>query len=217
MYKRFFAFGCSFTKWKWPTWADVLANQLQIEYHNFAQPAVGNEYIFHKIVETNVKYKFHEKDLIIVCWTNFAREDRYKNNHWIPSGNMYRYAVYDKKWVDKWFDLKGSLIKTSSFVASTTHLLEHTGCSYLYSSMMPMTLLNTQDPLYKDIDVNDVLDTYKEYFKNFLPSMVEYLYNSLPYCVNPDPQEANDNHPSEEQHQLYVKNVIYPALENLHV
>lgn len=217
MYKRFFAFGCSFTKWKWPTWADVLANQLQIEYHNFAQPAVGNEYIFHKIVETNVKYKFNEKDLIIVCWTNFAREDRYKNNQWIPSGNMYRYAVYDKKWVDKWFDLKGSLIKTSSFVASTTHLLEHAGCSYLYSSMMPMTLLNTQDPLYKDIDVNDVLDTYKEYFKNFLPSMVEYLYNSLPYCVNPDPQETNDNHPSEEQHQLYVKNVIYPALENLHV
>lgn len=216
-YHRFFAFGCSFTKWKWKTWADLLAEKLKCTYYNFAEPAVGNEYILHKLIEANAKYKFNNKDLVIVCWTNFAREDRYKNNKWIASGNMYRYAVYDKKWVDEWFDLKGSFIKTSAAIAASTHLLKDTKTNYLYSSMMPMTLINKDDLLYKDLDVDDVLELYNDYYKEFLPSMVGYLYNSLPHCINPAPQVPRDHHPSELQHRIYVNEVLCPALEKSHV
>jgi len=210
-YKRFFAFGCSFTKWKWPTWADVLADHLDIEYHNLAEPAVGNEYIFHKIVETNAIHKFTKDDLVIVCWTNFAREDRYKDSRWIPSGNIYNYQVYNKQWVDQWFDLKGALLKTNSFIAATTHILEHT--DYLFTSMMPVNLINKEDDIYRELSVDDILNTYQFYFINFLPSMVEYLYDSLPYCRNPEPQIVGDHHPSEKQHKQYVQEVILPCIQ----
>lgn len=211
-YRRFFAFGCSFTKWKWATWADYLAAKLGIEYYNFAEPGVGNEYIFHKVVETNAKYNFNKNDLVIICWTNFAREDRYKNNRWIPSNNIFKYQVYNKAWVDQCFDLKGALIKTSSFVASTSYLLKQKKSTYLSFSMMPMMLINSQDPVYQDLMVEDVIETYQKYYQDFLPSMVEYLYDSLPYCVNPEPQEHGDNHPSEKQHQKFVNKVLLPKL-----
>jgi hypothetical protein len=31
--KRLYTFGCSFTKYKWPTWADFIGNQFEI-YEN---------------------------------------------------------------------------------------------------------------------------------------------------------------------------------------
>lgn len=214
-YSRFFAFGCSFTKYHWPTWADYLAQKLGCESYNFGEEACGNEYIFHKLIETNATYKFTDKDLVIVCWTNFAREDRYKNNKWQFAGNLYTTNMYSQEWVKQYFDLRGALIKTSGYLAACTHVLEHVQCKYLYSSMMPMQLSNKDNKFYSTDDYKDVFETYKEYYSNsnFLPSMVKYLYDSLPYCRNPEPETPGDNHPSVIQHQNYVDNVILPRLD----
>ena len=211
-YKRFFAFGCSFTKYKWKTWADFLADELDIEYHNFALPGAGNEYIFHNIVEANEIYNFKHDDLVIVCWTNFCREDRFINDKWLCSGNVYSYNVLDKDWIDKWFDLKGAFKKTCVSIASTTNLLENTNCDFLYTSLMPMDLINHEDPFFEDCNIDRELDLYSRHFDMFLPSVVEYLFKSVPYVRNPNPQVANDNHPSETQHKVFTTEIILPAL-----
>ena len=212
-YKRFFAFGCSFTKWKWKTWPDFLAESLNLECNNFAVPGAGNEYIFHSIVEANETYKFNQNDLIIVCWTNFAREDRYIKDKWVHSSNIYNYTVFDRKWVNQWFDLKGAFKKTCSYIASITNLLENTKSNFLYTSIMPMDFINDKDPIYQNLCIKKELLIYDKYFKLMLPSMVEYLYDSLPYCRNPNPQAPNDNHPSEVQHLQFVNKIILPNLE----
>ena len=46
-YKRLFVFGCSFTQYRWPTWADIIAkDNPHLEYFNTANSGAGNLYIF---------------------------------------------------------------------------------------------------------------------------------------------------------------------------
>ena len=85
-YKRFFAFGCSFTSYMWPTWADLISMEIPNSY-NYGKPGGGNVFIFQQFVEANVRYKFNQDDLVILCWTNVAREDRYVHK-WLSPGNM---------------------------------------------------------------------------------------------------------------------------------
>lgn len=224
-YKRFFAFGCSFTNFYWPTWADVLGKQFPKHcYYNFGLCATGNEFAFHRLTEAHARYKIGPDDLVIICWTNFAREDRYLNGAWKPAGNIFTQDVYPKQWVKQWFDLRGALLKTSSVIAGATHLLESTGCEYHFTSMMPMNFINTQDSIFLGLEYEDILQVYKLYFDRIKISMVEYLFNSLPYCRNPNPpmvkyQETekkhhHDNHPNPVQHLQYTQEVLVPALKH---
>jgi hypothetical protein len=223
IYKRFFAFGCSFTDFYWPTWADVLGKEFPVDcYHNFGLCAAGNEFVFHRLTEVHARYNIGPDDLVIVCWTNFAREDRYINGAWKPAGNIFTQNVYPKKWVKEWFDLRGALLKTSSVIAATTHLLESTNCEFHFTSMMPLTEINSKDSIFAELDYKDIFTVYKPYYDRVKISMVEHLFNSLPYCRNPNPaivkyKETDkkyyaDNHPNPVQHLQYTEEILIPAL-----
>lgn len=83
MYKRLFTFGCSFTNYVWPTWADIIAYDQQIEFHNKGKGGAGNTFIASSILESDLKYKFTDTDLILVNWTTWQREDRVDSEgHW---------------------------------------------------------------------------------------------------------------------------------------
>jgi hypothetical protein len=88
MSKRVFAFGCSFTEFQWPTWADVIGNSLHqqgYEYYNFGNSGSGNYYILSSLFWADKKYKFTDDDIIIIMWSSWGREDRYMMEyHWTP-------------------------------------------------------------------------------------------------------------------------------------
>ena len=45
-YKRVFAFGCSFTCYRWPTWADLIGKQCEgAEFRNYGKSGAGNLFI----------------------------------------------------------------------------------------------------------------------------------------------------------------------------
>ena len=82
MYKRIFAFGCSMTRYRWPTWADIYASDKTTEFYNYAMSAGGNEFIANQIVEACQRFKWDDDDLILVMWSAITRESRYlANNH----------------------------------------------------------------------------------------------------------------------------------------
>lgn len=63
-YNRFFAFGCSSTRYFWPTWADIVGNSFgENEFYNFARPASGNVAIFNRVMEANTRFKITKDDL----------------------------------------------------------------------------------------------------------------------------------------------------------
>jgi len=223
MYSRFFAFGCSFTSYYWPTWADIIGQEFSDRFYNLAMCGAGNEFMFHKLTEAHARYNITKDDLVIICWTNFSREDRYMQGKWKTAGNMSTQVVYPQEWVRKWFDFRGALLKTSSVIAGATHLLDTTGCEYMFTSMIPMNRLDQYDVIFADESYHDIFDVYNSYYNKIHPvSMTEHLYGINEY-KNPksiqmklkDDQHhgMTDHHPSPNQHLNYATNIILPNLQ----
>ena len=76
--KKLLAIGCSYTDIRWtkthgfPTWPEVLAEKLDMNYNNFGKSGAGNNYIFGKMYD-----KIHEQDwdLVVLMWTEMQRID----------------------------------------------------------------------------------------------------------------------------------------------
>jgi len=118
-YKRGFLFGCSFTKYHWPTWADVLSNQVDFPVINAGLSGIGNVGILHEITKHDIQYSFTPDDLIIVVWTHWSREDRWVNGKWACCGNVFSGPpdrFYDDHFVKKYWSWENDIIKNSSAI-----------------------------------------------------------------------------------------------------
>lgn len=161
-YKRFFAFGCSFTNYAWPTWADIIGQDIPI-YQNWGKRGGGNHFILNSIIEANARYKFTSDDLVIVMWTNKEREDRYVNNEWVVASNTGLERIYGKDWVFKFaMDSKGQLIRDLAFINSGQTILKSTGCHWENFLISPITNIDNQ--LVKDIGYDIKKISIKEKF-----------------------------------------------------
>ena len=131
--KRLFAFGCSFTKWPWPTWADILAkNQSYDLYENWGHPGAGNLFIFNSIIECNLRHKFTKNDTVRVMWSTTHRMDYYRDQKWKLGGGiqLVKYLGH--------FDLRGYYIRDLAFIHAIDQLMSSVGCDF---AMMSMTSL----------------------------------------------------------------------------
>jgi hypothetical protein len=118
-YKRIFTFGCSFTNWTWPTWADIISVQTSIPVYNGGLAGLGNVGISYRILEYDMKYHFQQDDLILVMWTNWSREDRYLNNEWKLVGNVFNNNFYDSAFIEKYWSWENDIIKNASSILFT--------------------------------------------------------------------------------------------------
>jgi hypothetical protein len=70
-----FTFGCSFTEYIWPTWADILGREFEY-YENWGKAGGGNQYIFNSLIECHLRNQLTKDDTVIIRWTSPDREDR---------------------------------------------------------------------------------------------------------------------------------------------
>ena len=133
-YKRVFTFGCSFTNWIWPTWADVIAVQTGLPVYNGALAGIGNVGISCRILEYDLNYNFNEQDLILVMWSSWSREDRYINNRWQIHGSVFNNSFYDQHFLKKYWSWENDIIKNASAIISTNRSFNisdnYTICEY---------------------------------------------------------------------------------------
>jgi hypothetical protein len=101
-YKRFFTFGCSYTSYIWPTWADLISKDMpQAEFYNLGKTGSGNLCISSRVAEANNRFKFTDTDLVMVMFSSYTREDRWVEYEWMTKGNVYVNNVYTSDWVRK--------------------------------------------------------------------------------------------------------------------
>lgn len=133
MTKRIFAFGCSVTAYRWPTWADIIGKSYHnkgYEYYNFANSGSGNEYILNSLFLADTKFKFTPDDIIIIMWSSWNREDRYivdynwtpgLRGQWTKEGNILT-AVMDSPRYDpsflKYWSLEHDISKNITAIKS---------------------------------------------------------------------------------------------------
>lgn len=213
-YNRFFAFGCSYTSFALPTWADIVAAEMpHAEYYNFGQGGSGNLLISNRVAQANLKYKFNENDLVIVMFTSISREDRYINGTWHTMGNIYNQPYYDKSFVKNYCDPFGFLIRDAALIEMTQTYLQSSPCKALFFSMVDMSLmaglLSETEPLEAPLPL---MLKFKQIFGDTMkfPCVISkdtYFELSL---LDKSHKPRLDGHPLASVYLEFLKNSDFP-------
>jgi len=205
-YKRFFAFGCSFTNYIWPTWADLVGNNIPI-YENWGCGGAGNQYIFNSIIECNKRNTFNKDDLVIVMWTSCSREDRYVNDDWLLTPTIQREKVYGKSWAKKFANQgKGLMIRDFATIDATQHLLDAWNVDWVNLNGLPLIRANMKRV---ETDIKKKIATVEEFEQQWS----DYQTNLSQGIIN-----DSDYIEGVEVIQLYkdmFKNIKYPMLNHI--
>lgn len=231
--KRLFTFGCSFTDYKWATWANILAYEFDCEFYNFGKSGAGNTFIANQITQANRYFNFNFDDLVMVCWTNISREDRWtSNNGWITPGNIYSQQDYDSKFIKNWAnDIHFALRDFSYIDLVDSYLLDKTNYHFL-SMCNLVNNINQWDGGNHMLsnEVSKIADLYSEQLSKILANFYETLWHgNIDYKWRKDWNTVHphysDGHPTIYEHYEFLTRVFnyqfsdrtQQAVENLHL
>lgn len=201
---RSFFYGCSFTKYYYPTWADILVYEGQNAY-NYGQLGSGNQLIANRIWETNARKKFTKNDTIIIMWSNFFREDIYKNG-WQTKGNIFFYK--DNVTTE---DLPYYVYRDCNTIASTLIALQQTGAKVISTSINNPY---TDNVLLQYDKIKSILDTYRPWVEPQTKTITEFCYYPGIEKDKTRPQYLLDgkwiieDHPLPLEHCNFVESVL---------
>jgi len=194
---RLFTFGCSMTKYCWPTWADILGQQFSY-YENWGSIGTGNQFIFNSLIEAYTTNKFNKNDTVMIMWATTSRDDYYKEKNWRSVGNVYANEVDYVNGNSPKFDERGYLIRDIALITAAKELLEKLEINYQFLSTVPV--------IRNGYDLIDVVAVYSDTFSVIKPSIFEIIFNYDWYSRLDGP---NTNMlPSKEQINLLVKERI---------
>ena len=215
--KRLFTFGCSFTKYFWPTWADIVARDYDF-YVNWAKIAVGNAYISASIAEANLKYKFTKEDTVLIMWTYPTREDRY--THMWCTTNLFNLDPFHnhlgltEDWVKKYITTRGLFYKNITSIYFTKKMLDGIGCNYKMLQLVDITKtchfnysINSNNSNY----IEDLIKNFREVIDILQPSICDVVFKGDWKNIEspwPDFKERPDQHAIPAEHLEYLKKVI---------
>ena len=192
---RLFTFGCSFTNYRWSTWADCLAPEFDY-FENWGQSGGGNHYIFNSVMECDQRHNFGSGDTVVVCWTSFARDDRYVDGRWHTLGNMFSSPIYTAEYLKTHVEERGYLIRDLAFIKAVKTLLDaRPGIIWKFLSMAE--LVDSRTSLHRDASglYSDVLDS-------IAPGFDQTVF------LNNWPKSGDDPHPSPAEHLAYLDTVL---------
>lgn len=177
-YKRLFIFGCSFSVYHWPTWANVLHLETpDAQFYNFAKSGGGNFFIYAQIIAANQKYKFTKDDCIAVMWSTHGREDRFMNNHWETPGNIWSQGTYDEKFVKRFADIKGYLVRDLAIFKGAKIILDALPSDAINMYSVPVDY----DSKYLDgqESIDNLLVLYYDIVQDMTGTLYEHNTNGL--------------------------------------
>lgn len=208
-YDRFFAFGCSFTNYVWPTWADYLGLLVK-EYYNYGSGGFGNTFIAHQILRANAFHKFNEKDLIIVAWSSPFRFDYQRdiNSNWWET-IMFKVSEIRSpvKNIERIISDEVLISFTVNNIYSTWLILHNLKLNYYFTNM------------HDYLDVNNLgsnNDLYPQFYNlknaNWLGSINSH--NPPPFKKLTDyfDGKIEDSHPTPKNHLRFLENELYDRL-----
>ena len=209
-YDRLFTFGCSMTRYRWPTWANLLGQEIPIHY-NMAKSGGGNLYISNSVVEANKRYNFNKRDLVVIMWSSTNREDRYKNGNWETAGNIWTQGVHSAEWVSKWADERFYLIRDLALMELTQQYLEHIGIDHHILSMGPIPEQEVTNRKGKGM-FDDIKTLYKDTLSKIRPDICTTVYNGVwPQTPIQGYGQTADYHPTPLGHLKYLAK-IFPGM-----
>lgn len=195
VYDNLYVFGCSFTLYKWPTWADYLyAGGISKGYKNWGLPGGSNDFIFHSVTECIATEHITSKDIVMIMWSQPHRIADYTHETgWDMPGNAHLYQ--DKERMIKYWNEHQSTLENLSYFYGTNNILKSIGCDFLFTSIERIRL-------------------HTDYVKQF-DNITKTFYTSVGDVLGYTPRDKNetdwretlpgDRHPSPKEHATYAK------------
>ncbi len=214
--KRIFIFGCSFTKYHWPTWADIMIKLLQdhnvsIECINLGRAGLGNVGIMHEIFKADIKYNFTNNDELFIMWTSWSREDRYRNGDWLVGGNVSINEHYNDEFIKHHWSIENDIIKNVTAMISINKSFADIIRFQCHASGFNLENFKEQ---CKTKEEKELFDIYYHYVPKSLATDFEELEYEM--YTNFFPNDPYEKHPTVMAHLKFVEKHIAP-LFNLNV
>jgi hypothetical protein len=196
-YDRVFTFGCSFTNYDWPTWADIIIHDFSNKGYNYGLSGLGNVGIMHRILEADLRHKFTEKDCILICWTSWVREDRFLFGSWKRYGCVYINPFYTRKFW-KYCDQDNDLMKNATAIIMTNK-------TYHDKIIFQGGIADYQNP---EIDYGPKSNIYKDLEKFYIKELNIPEGNLWSRYKMFEIYSNNDGHPTVKSHLTFVNDII---------
>lgn len=235
---RLYTFGCSFTHYAWPTWADFFGLEFD-HFENWGIAGIGNVAIANRVAECFIKNNITPEDTVIIQWSSHLRNDyhlfrsspagRDTLYNWKTKGSIFNdlnNTLYDKQWLSNFFDEDSYIMYSLNAIYSTLELLKSKNCKW------KMTSIGEFDKLGQDFFLNPI--NYKETIgsekNNLWDREIFHPYKQIwdnenwihpigTYCWNSAPEELYiwdgivDPHPSPALYIDWLYNVLKPSLD----
>ena len=190
---KLIVFGCSFTDYRWPTWADIIAEDLDCEYENWGIGGGGNQCIARRILYRST-WGFDLNDWVMIQWSSLNREDRFQNNRWQSQGPVTLSPHYGKDFIEKYWDWDNDIINTAQARITSELILKD---NLKYQAAM---IWNDPDIL---AETNEITDYWKQRFTDC---------DKIPVMTLPFQGRLDDGHPDPLWWLEFVETKIYPEL-----
>lgn len=221
--KRFFAIGCSYTNYNWPTWADWLGGEFD-EYYNFGKSGVGNRYIGSMLGYILPKINLTEHDTLVIQWGSLLRHDTYsKFGKWGNAcGNMYNQNLYSQDWVKEYFHPEQLAFETVSYINLVKSFISNLKCRSVMFWLLNPNIeeylgeafrLGQQYPVDSDKlerTIQEIRKNKEVFYENFLE--IDLSLFQLDFSTPMFHNGNRDSHPTSLAHLEYAK-YITKALE----
>lgn len=174
------AFGCSFTNYLWPSYAEILNSR------NMGWSGSGNERIFYFLMQQFKRSQFKEFDFVVVQWTSPNRFDYLTTNGWtIPDGPIMLSTHKENKeiWkkIKSWYNETYEIEKTINYILAAKSLFEANNIKYVFMTMNEIPTLD-KSLIFED----DLLSKYEG----------TYSFDSASWTKVP----FTDKHPTVSSH-----------------
>jgi hypothetical protein len=198
---RLFTFGCSFTQWPWPTWADIIAYDLAIPHQNWGVSGLGNAGMHSRLLECDLRNTFTKDDIILVVWSSWSREDRYDTKiqggtKWTAAGDVM--FVYDTDFIKNYWSINNDLMKNSTAIIAANRMFDIKFNGHIAA---PLSSLHNDTSLSFSNSEKEIA----LFFEPHIPNDGEFQKYQCRYKIN-------ESHPDILSHLDYVNEFICPKL-----
>jgi hypothetical protein len=216
--RRLFTFGCSFTEYRWPTWADIIGQSFE-HYENWGLCGSGNYLISSRVMECNHVNKLTKDDVVIVMFTSIPRIDFY-NKNWSMKGNIFTTMnlPFEEEWITNHWSIVQGFYNTWIAVKQTKLLLDNIGCEYKLLRAFDISPNTAHNINYFSPNVHEqkFLEEYSKdinlYFGND-PIMLDWTDQQETGCYIFDKgqhgqKNYRDYHPTIRHHEKWCREVL---------
>jgi len=240
--KRLFTFGCSYTQYTYPTWAEFLGLEFE-HFENWGLAGTGCKAIAERVAECHARNNFTKDDIVIVQWSTHLRHDFYtsapvlnRQENWKTMGSVFSYenrSLYDEKWLATFFMEAGYIMHCLNHMLMIQTMLESIGCTWYMTSIGDWQELSSDLDLTTGawekrlgVDEYNIKKTFPE-FKFYIKPVFE---DRAAHWLKPIAHEASNNpdlfwwfspkgekpwreqHPSPMQYVIWLNKHLRPKL-----